>query len=72
MPGQKHVNDYFRELRKSELDMALDAKDFAELAQHRAVADFIQQVLLELTGTLDGLLQGYESSLQFMEEEMKE
>ena len=62
-PGQKYVNEYISEMRKSALTDGFDAKSYDELVKHRAVADFIEQVMLELQGHLESQLDGYEQAL---------
>ena len=64
MPGQTYVNNYLKEMRESELVDALDAKSYDELVKHRAVADFIFQVILELQGHLECQLLAYERALE--------
>ena len=62
-PGQKYVNEYLGEMRKSALADGFDAKSYDELVKHRAVADFIEQVMLELQGHLENQLMAYEDAL---------
>ncbi len=69
MPGQRHVNDYLDEMRKSALTDGFDAKSYDELVKHRAVADFIEQVMLELQGHLENQLEGYERALEASQKE---
>jgi len=53
MPGQRYVNQYIKEMRESALTDGFDAKSYDELVKHRAIADFIEQVILELQGHLE-------------------
>ena len=69
MPGQKYVNDYLNEMRKSAIADGFDAKSYDELVKHRAVADFIEQVMLELQGHLENQLEGYERALEASQKE---
>ena len=63
-PGQKYVNEYISEMRESALIDGFDAKSYDELVKHRAVADFIEQVMLELQGHLESQLAAYEQALE--------
>ena len=70
-PGQKYVNDYISEMRESALTDGFDAKSYDELVKHRAVADFIEQVMLELQGHLEQQLTAYERALTSSQEATK-
>jgi len=62
--SQIFVNDYISALRESALIDGFDAKSYPELVKHRAVADFIEQVILELPGILEAQLLAYERALE--------
>lgn len=60
---QEHVKGFFRDLSASTWLDAQDAKTWDEFVGHRAVARFIDGVILELEGHLESLARGYEAAL---------